>query len=214
MNRFQFVKNTSALLLCIPVGKVFTFHDWGKERSDRMPNNPSRFFPDKDNYLVQATCAFKTPGSYGDGKNKNGSFVDTWVDIDCYDYLYSGHGGFGDDTEIDNGGIRDMPIGFSSFDQRKIFFDGITNINVTILGNKPDQTDNDIPTSEDVWNLRWEFIMTFKKGQILSTGYTDPAYPYKFHRENVVINNPSISGQKKYIPRNRLLTLRTIETAD
>jgi hypothetical protein len=166
---------------------------------------------DKDNYLISATCIFKTPG-YGDGKNGDDSYVDAFVDIECYDNLYSAQGGFGDNTEIESNVIREMPIGFSATDVKKIFYDGVKNINIIILGHKGNQNSDRIPARNDKWNLRWELVMQFKKGNIISTGYSEPALEYNFHLEQTLINNPAINGQKKFF--TKFLSIRTIDSSN
>lgn len=65
-----------------------------------------------------------------------------------------------------------------------MFYDGIENINIVILGNKPDQSGG----QNDEWNVRWEFVMTFNKGEVLSTGGSDPANQYDFDMNHTLIN--------------------------
>ena len=210
MNRQQFIRSAKSALIFIPIAGFFSFDKISKIESTSVEPKSDDFFPDKDNYLVQATCLFKTPG-WGDGKNGDDSFVDAFVDIECYDNLYSAQGGFGNKTEIETNVIAEMPIAFSGVDAKKIFYDGVKNINILILGHKPNQDLN----VNDKWNIRWEFLMKFKKGNILATGYNDPAIEYNFKKEQTAINSPvSIPGRKKYFKRNQLLDHRTIDSAN
>jgi hypothetical protein len=196
MNRFQFLKATKSALLYTSVAGALAF-DTADRPPASAPKKPTDLFPDKDNYLVEAICYFRTPKNRP-GKHKDKSYVNTYVDIDCYDFLYSGEGLFGDGTEMGDAYTLPMPIIFSPTDQRKIFFNGIKNFSVVILGNKPDATSDAMINKHDYWVLRWEFMMRFAKGNILSTGYTDPAYEYHFGRDQSLINNPVINGQKKF----------------
>ena len=200
MNRFNFIRSVGLAIIPVPIIALSTSKQ--NLTSFASKDNPSsRFFPDRENYLIQAYCVFATPTYYGDGKNGDDSYVDAIVDIGCYDYLYNGRGVFLDNTEIENNVIRNMPIGFSASDAQKIFFDGITNVTVTILGNKPNQNE----TTNDKWNLRWEFVMEFKKGQVLSSGGDDPAPEYHFKKGQTKINRNSV------FPRAQMRSGKTIK---
>jgi hypothetical protein len=192
-----------------PFGNYVTTLDSKIIWSAKPQNTSSRIFPDKDNYLISATCFFKTPRT-GDGKNGDDSYVDAFVDIECYDKLYTAQGGFGDQTEIETDVIRGMPIGFSAQDAKKIFYDGVKNINIVILGHKGNQ---DVGRN-DHWDLRWEFVMKFKKGNILVTGYNDPQIHYDFKLEQTPINGPnSVPGRKIFFKRNELVDHPTLDAS-
>ncbi len=206
MNRLQFIQTFKSVLIIYPLVRSFNFEEINKICINQSIEKSKNLFPDKENYLIAATCLFGTPNS-GDGKNKNNSYIDVFVDVECYDNIYSAHGGFGDNTEINKNEIRDMGIGFSEKNSKKIFYDGVKNINITIFGHKPDQDE----IWKDEWNIRWEFMMKFKKGNILSTGYNDPSIPYKFTVEHTPLNAPeTIKGRKSFFDRSDLKTNRTL----
>lgn len=191
MNRKQFLSAIKSLLIVSLVGLNRTSlfgHPFQPTR--RRENKPAVL--DKDNYLVRAYCIFATPG-WGDGKNGDDSHVVSTIDIECYDNLYSGSGLLLDNTEIEVNVVREMEVGFSAKDARAIFYDGVINVGMNILGNKTNQNE----TTNDKWNVRYEFVMQFKKGNILSTCANDPAVEYHFQLAQTNINSKSFWERKE-----------------
>jgi hypothetical protein len=127
------------------------------------------------NYLVNAVCVFATPG-WGDGKNGDDSFVDVIAKVQSGANSYEGKGVFLNNTEIEANTIRDMGIGFTENDSKNITYDDISNIKMDITWNKP----NEGGMNNDHWEFRYEFVLTFKNGQVLSTGGSDPAFRADF----------------------------------
>lgn len=205
MDRLSFIRILNLSVLSLPVTGSFLY-DLLTENSLGAKGHQMPAFPDKDNHLIAATCIFATPG-WGDGKNGNDSYVRAVVDIECYDNLYSGAGSLLNNTEIQTNVVMDMDVKFSEKDAKKIFFDGIKNISVVILGNKPNQD----AVTNDEWNIRWEFMLKFKKGNILCTGGNDPSIPYNFTVAQTQINNPNAGpGRRSYFLRENLLDHRTL----
>ncbi|UPZ17814.1 hypothetical protein [Flavobacterium humidisoli] len=198
MDRRHFIQTTKSAFLLIPFIGYFKFDNISALNNEPASQESHNNFPDKKNHLVEAICIFATP-STGDGKNGDDSFVDVIVDIQCYDSLYSAKGSFINNTEIESNVVRDMGINFSEKDAHKIFYDGIQNIHITILGNKPNQND----ATNDKWNLRWEFYMKFKNNNILSTGGSEPQIEYNF-----VVPQTQINIKKEFFTRSQFLKVR------
>lgn len=203
MNRLQFIRTAKNVLLSIPVFGSFGSDILNLINRGNFAEPHLCFFPDKDNYLTAATCVFATPAA-GDGKNGDDSLVDVIVDVECYDNLYTARGSFINNTEIESNVVRDMGIGFSDKDARSIFFDGVNNVGVIILGNKPNQDD----AHNDKWNVRWELFLQFKKGNILSTSGSDPQVEYHFSVGQTRIN------EKSFFKRSELVNKRGMKPGD
>jgi hypothetical protein len=204
MDRLHFIRLLKLSVLSIPFSSKFLSDPI--ENSSSLTKYNLSAFPDKENHLIAATCIFATPG-WGDGKNGDDSFVRAVVDIECYDNLYSGSGALLNNTEIETNITRDMDVKFSEKDAKKLFYDGVKNISVVLLGNKPNQNGG----TNDEWNLRWEFMLIFKKGNVLCTGYNDPAISYDFTVGQTQINNPNTgAGRRSYFLRPSLLDHRTL----
>lgn len=202
MDRLTFIKLVNFSILSLPISTNI-FRDILKGEDS---NSKSITFPDKENHLIDARCIFATPG-WGDGKNGDDSHVKAEIDIECYDNLYTGSGFLLDNTEIETNITRDMDVRFSEKDTKKIFYDGIKNISIILLGNKRNQD----AITNDEWNVRWEFMLSFKKGNILCTGYNEPAIPYNFTVSETQINNPNAgTGRRAYFLRENLLDHRTL----
>jgi hypothetical protein len=176
MNRRIFLGNAAAFGLALPVsGRVL-------KRLTIYHHSLRSMLIDKDNTMVQAICLFGTPNG-DDGKNKNNSNVTVLVAVDSYDNLYGGSGYLGDNTEVGDNFIRPLNIDFRAAAPH-IIYDAINSFTVTILGSKPDLSGG----GHDHWDLRWEFYLVFKKGQILSTGYCEPKIEYDFTQVDSQIN--------------------------
>ena len=187
MNRLQFISTLKSVLLYIPLANYLKINKLNDLEFDNASETSSIIFPDRENYLTAAVCVFATPG-WGDGKNGDDSYVDVIVNIECYDNLYSAKGSFRNGTEIESNVVRDMPIIFDPKDSKKIFYDGINNVNILILGSKRNKDE----ATNDQWNVRWEFVLNFKKGNTLSTGGSDPAIEYHFAVQQTQINVPNV----------------------
>jgi hypothetical protein len=125
--------------------------------------------------LKNATMIFAVP-SWADGKNDDGSWVDTEVKIFSTDgNTYIGFGHFQDASGITKNADRTMPIEMSG---------GINQLDsstITKLSIKVTYWFEGVgPGHSDHWTFRKELLLTFADGTIMSSGYNEPAHNVDF----------------------------------
>jgi hypothetical protein len=125
--------------------------------------------------LKKAEVIFAVP-SWADGKNDDGSWVDTEIKIHSTDgNTYVGFGHFGDASGITKNADRTMPIemsgGINQLDNNTI-----TKLSIKItywfVGVGRGHSDH--------WTFRKELLLTFTDGTVVSSGYNDPPHEVDF----------------------------------
>ncbi len=170
---------------------------------DQLPKSLiSSDLPDKTNTLVSAICIFATPGD-GDGKNPDDSFVDAFVDVECYDNVYTGQGGFPNGSDIRHESYREMGVAFDPPGQEKIFYDGVKNVQIRIFGHKPNYQPS---LNSDEWDVRWQLVLNFKKGQVLATPFF-PNVDFDFGERQRLINPGRTHFSRDLLNNPRILYL-------